>query len=170
MKGKILHIWDTESLNVWGWENQKKILNKRPTCHMSPALTATNTPSAPAISPAITGRLVFQDRTQKPVTVFLKAKNCQKLPKQLSSRFGNFCYTCFTRSLQPFWLWSPKKGTYNTKIHGNVETMFTTPYVSHVTFHMSCVTCHLSHVTCHMSPVTCNIYIFLSLFRTKFWS
>ena len=43
----------------------------------------------------------------------------------------------------------------------NFETVFTTPYMSQVTYHvlhvmchMSCVTCHVSHVMCHMSHFT----------------
>ena len=42
----------------------------------------------------------------------------------------------------------------------NVDTMFTIPYVSHmsrVMCHVSHVTCHVSHVTCHMSCVTCHV-------------
>ena len=38
----------------------------------------------------------------------------------------------------------------------NCETMFTTPYVSHDTFHMSCVTYHVSPVTCHISQIRCK--------------
>ena len=55
-----------------------------------------------------------------------------------------------------------------------LATMFTTPYVSHVTCHVysvmrqtSCVTCHMSHVKFHVSHVPCNMSIFL--FFYFFW-
>ena len=43
----------------------------------------------------------------------------------------------------------------------NIETVFTTPCLSHVTCHMSRVTCHVSGVRCHMSGVTCQIIIII---------
>ena len=112
-------------------------------------------------------------------------KGCKITAQTKVCFFGEFCLTSMI-----FWCrwyffhWSRDS---LSPICGIFQTMFTTLYISHVTFHMSCVmcqvsnvtchmshvtcymshvTCHMSHVTCHMSCVTCHFFFFL-FFRTK---
>ena len=73
---KIPHTGDTNSLDVCGWNtNKKKSTTKRFMCLLLPTPTATATDPPPANSPTMHSRLVYQDRTQKHIFFFSKLKN-----------------------------------------------------------------------------------------------